>query len=311
LKLGVSGFNVGKRSRIEPLDYLAIRSEFETLKSIGGLVDELIFTECALGEELTEEMAKKGLLLYPTISEMKRIGQIAKEVGVEIGGHASFLVNFASPNIKKRSASRGHLTALCKRLAAAKGVYGVTHLGFLGGYKEEEVKAIVEDELGKILNSTEVQLLVENSGKRKAVGSLQFVVDLAEDLGVKICLDWAHLHAYTRGGIRSEGDVVKVVDLIESRLGRFDEWVPVMHISGIKYGASGEIEHLGLQESDFNWYAVIKVLTESGINGILICESPKRWNGDLELLKKAILGEEVKVRKTAQRSIMDWIKEGK
>ncbi len=309
LKLGASGFNVGKRSRSEVLDYLAIRSEFEALRKAGGEVDELMFTDCALGEELTNAMARRGLLLYPTVDEMERIREIAREIGVEIGGHASFLINLASPDSRKRSASRGHITALSRRLAAAGGIYGVMHLGFIGSYSEEEVKNVVQEELEKIIGSLEVQLLVENAGKRKAVGSLQFVLDLAENLGVKLCIDWAHLHAYTRGGIRSEEDAVKIIDLIENRLGKFDEWVPVMHISGIKYGAGGEIEHLGLLESDFNWYAVMKVLIESGVDNILICESPKRWTGDLEILHKVLLGEKIKFKKPAQRSITDWIKD--
>ncbi len=308
MKLGVSGFNVGKKSRSESLDFRAIKSEFKFLRNIGGCVDELIFTECVLGDELTESLLNRGLLLYPSLSEMEKIGEIAREVGVEIGGHASFLVNLASPNEKTRRTSRGHLTALCKRIEAANGVYGVTHLGFLTGRSECEVKNIVLNELKKVLSEIKFNLLIENSGKKSGVGSLEFVVDLASEIGVKICLDWAHLHAYTGGSIRSENDVMNIINYIEKRLGSFNDWIPVMHISGIKYGVGGEIEHLGLQESDFNWIAVIKVLNETGVNGILICESPKRWNGDLELLRKALAGEKIEVKKPVQRSIMDWLK---
>ncbi len=312
IELGASGINIGKKSRSESLDYRAIRMEFEKLREIGGSVDELIFTECALGDELTETMASRGLLLYPSISEMEKIGELAKNVGIKIGGHASFLVNLASPNKKTRRASRGHLTALCKRIEAANGVYGVTHLGFLMGRGESEVKSIVINELKKLTDQFKVQLLLENSGKKSGVGSLEFIVEVANKTGFKICLDWAHLHAYTGGGIRSEYDVHKAVNYIEKNLGKFEEWIPVMHISGIKYGPGGELEHLGLQESDFNWYAVIKVLREIGIKGILICESPLRWSGDIELLRRALVGEEVEVfRKPIQRSIMDWLKMSK
>lgn len=307
LKLGVSGINLGKSSKNESIDFKAVRREFEMLKNVGGEVDELIFTDCVLGEELPMNLIQRGLKLYPSIEEMKKIREIAEEMKVKVGGHASFLVNFASSSEKVKRASRGHLTALCRRMEAAGGIYAVTHLGFLGEKSEDELKDEIAMEIERILSKIEIQLLIENSGKRKGVGSLPFIVDLAEKTGVKICLDWAHLHAYGRGTIRNSEDVRRIINEIEKRLGEFEDWVPVMHISGIKYGFGGELEHLGLNESDLPWYDIIKVLNEIGVNSIIICESPKRWNGDLKLLKKAILGEKVEIKKLGQRSILDWI----
>lgn len=308
LKLGVSGVNLGKSSKSEKLDFNVIRSEFIELRRIGGEVDELIFTDCVLGEELPENLVQRGLKIYPSIEEMKRIGEIAAEESIKVGGHASFLVNFASLNRKIRSTSRGHITALCKRMEIAGGIYAVTHLGFLKNKSEDELRDEIACEIEKIVNKTKVQLLIENAGKRKGLGSLQLIIYLAEKTGVKICLDWAHLHAYNRGSIQNEEDIRRVIYEIERKLGRFEEWVPVMHISGIKYGYGGELEHRGLNESDLPWIEVIKVLNELGVNSIIICESPRRWCGDLELLRKAMLGEKVEIKKFGQRSILDWIK---
>lgn len=307
LKLGVSGVNLGKKSRNEKIDFEAVKNEFIKLRSIGGEVDELIFTDCMLGEELPENLIQKGLKLYPSLEEMKKIGEIARKTEIKLGGHASFLVNFGSLNEKVKRASRGHITALYKRVKAAGGIYAVTHLGFLGEKTEAELINEIAKEIGKIVNRIEIQLLIENAGKIKGIGSLPFIIDLAQKTGVKICLDWAHLHAYNRGAIRSSEDVRQIIYEIEKRLGKFEEWIPVMHISGIRYGYGGELEHLGLNESDLPWYDIIKVLNEHGVNSIIICESPRRWNGDLNLLRKAILGEKVEIKKLGQRSILDWI----
>lgn len=307
LKLGVSGINVGKKRKKETINFEIVKREFEILKDTGGEVDELIFTDCILGEELTMNLIQKGLRLYPSIEEMERIGEIARRIGIKLGGHASFLVNFASLSEKVKRASRGHLTALCRRMIAAGGIYAATHLGFLGDKTEAELKDEIANELKRIIDKIKIQLLIENSGKRKGVGSLSFIIDLAEETGVKICLDWAHLHAYGRGIIRNHEDIRQIISEVEVKLGKFEDWVPVMHISGIKYSFGGELEHLSLNESDLPWYEIIKILNEYGVNSIIICESPKRWSTDLNFLRKAILGEKIEIKKLGQRSILDWI----
>jgi deoxyribonuclease-4 len=48
-----------------------------------------------------------------------------------------------------------------------------------------------------------------------------------------------------------------------------------IHVSGIAYGQKGEINHLNLQESDFQYAELLKALKDYDAQGIVICESPK------------------------------------
>ena len=47
-----------------------------------------------------------------------------------------------------------------------------------------------------------------------------------------------------------------------------------IHVSGIAYGKRGEIKHLNLKDSDFNYRELIRALIEYQARGMLISESP-------------------------------------
>ena len=47
-----------------------------------------------------------------------------------------------------------------------------------------------------------------------------------------------------------------------------------MHIEGIEYTEKGERNHVNLEESDFNYRDLLKVLKDFRVKGVAICESP-------------------------------------
>ena len=58
-----------------------------------------------------------------------------------------------------------------------------------------------------------------------------------------------------------------------------------IHCSGIKYGPKGELKHLDLEESDFNYKELLKALKEFNVKGLFVCESPN-LEDDALLMKK-------------------------
>ena len=81
-----------------------------------------------------------------------------------------------------------------------------------------------------------------------------------------------------------------------------------MHISGIEYTKKGEKRHLSFVESDFPLEIVIQALLETGFSGTLICESPKRWEGDTELILKLLRGEQVVIPRKKKPTLLDYFK---
>lgn len=306
--LGLTGFTVKKHSREEKLNLKPFEEEFRRLREVGGHVDEVSFTECALGETLPGALKAEGYGIYPSLDDMRELGELAARCGVKLGCHASYLVNFGSKREGVRKSSKGHLTAAHKRIAEADGLYVVTHLGYLEGASESDVRGAVIEDLSAPVHESKVPIALETAGKRSAIGSLPFLIDVASEVGAKICVDWAHLHAYGVGALFKEDDIIKVVDQVEKGLGSFHKHVPVMHISGIRYGAAGEIEHVGLEESDLPWHLVVKILGEVGVIGksILTCESPKRFD-DVALIARVLRGEyEPRARRAGQRRLAEW-----
>jgi len=47
-----------------------------------------------------------------------------------------------------------------------------------------------------------------------------------------------------------------------------------IHLSGIHYGAKGELKHLNLKEADLRYAELLQALRECRAKGMVICESP-------------------------------------
>jgi len=107
-------------------------------------------------------------------------------------------------------------------------------------------------------------------------GSLEEVIRLAEDIGDNVlpCIDFAHLHARINGKYNTYEEFREVLNVIESRLGRKALNNMHIHISGIEYSEKGEVKHLNILESDFNYKDLARVLKEYNVRGVVISESP-------------------------------------
>ena len=47
-----------------------------------------------------------------------------------------------------------------------------------------------------------------------------------------------------------------------------------IHVAGIAYSQKGELKHLNLKESDFQYAELLQALKDYNAKGIVICESP-------------------------------------
>jgi len=121
-------------------------------------------------------------------------------------------------------------------------------------------------------------------GKKTQFGSLDEVLALCREVeGLLPCIDFSHLHAReaSENSYRYFGHVLRKA---EKKLGKAVTSDMHIHIAGILYGDRGEIKHLDLQKSDFNFDALLKALQDEGAAGMVICESPN-LEGDALMLK--------------------------
>jgi deoxyribonuclease-4 len=111
-------------------------------------------------------------------------------------------------------------------------------------------------------------------GKSSQFGTIEEVLNLSYELeGIAPCIDFAHCHART-GRFNSYPEFASILQQVKERLGRPALDNMHIHVSGIAYGKKGEIKHLNLKDSDFQYVELIKALTDYDAKGLVICESP-------------------------------------
>jgi len=119
-----------------------------------------------------------------------------------------------------------------------------------------------------------VWVRLEVMGKPSEFGTIDEILSLCTELeGVGIGMDFAHWHARS-GGFNSYPEFTSILQRIKQRLGEEAMDNMHIHVSGIAYGKKGEIKHLNLPESDFQYVELLRALKDFNAKGLVICESP-------------------------------------
>jgi deoxyribonuclease-4 len=207
-----------------------------------------------------------------------------REVGVEhdvlLSVHAPYYINLNAkedewPKSRKRLMDAAHFG----NLAGATEI--IFHPGSYFGNPPEQVLPLAIErlagcvkELRKSGNPT--ALRPETMGKSAMLGSLTDTLAMSKAIiGVKPCLDFAHLHARPGDGTMNTYDEwCQVLEEYAEALGKDALKDLSCHLSGIEYTEKGEKNHLAMKESDFGLEALFKALHKFGAAGRILCESP-------------------------------------
>jgi len=230
-----------------------------------------------LGLDCLEVEFVKGVKMGTDTAKLIR--QKADSLGIRLSVHAPYYINLNSAEQGTRLASQEHLVSSA-RLAR---ILGARSLVFHGGYyghdspemTYQNIKAALRN-IVSILRSEQnpVTLRPETMGQKTQFGSLDEILALCREVdGLLPCFDFAHLHARERSE-NSYRHFHHVLRKIEKKLGERALGDMHIHIAGILYGERGEIKHLDLHKSDFNFDAWLQALRDVGAAGMVICESP-------------------------------------
>ncbi len=241
-----------------------------------------------------EYVAKEGLdaMEYEAVrgvriseSKARAIGEAARKYDVLLSMHAPYYVNFASPEEQTIKKSQERLIAAV-RASYWMGAYAVVfHPGYYKGNssREEALHRTIESlrpviEWMKQEGIKGVWIAPETTGKSSQVGDVDEVIAICQELDMaRPAVDWAHLHARSEGQFpTSIDDVIKVIEKIEKELGSWAVKPLHTHFSRIEYGKGGEREHHTLAEEEYgpDWRTVCRAYKETGIQGVIISESP-------------------------------------
>ena len=124
---------------------------------------------------------------------------------------------------------------------------------------------VIEERLSRL--DIEIELRPELTGKTSQFGSLEELITLTKKSKLLLpCMDFSHLYART-GKYNTYEEFCEVLDTLNSELG-VKHWIICIHISGVSSNSKGDLKHLNLADSDFNWKDLMRSLKKYDCKGI-------------------------------------------
>ena len=209
----------------------------------------------------------------------RQVAETATRLGVKLSAHAPYFINLNAREPEKIRASQERILQTARIASLCRANTIVFHTAYYLGDPPEKTYSAVRKHLGEVMNqlrreNNRVWIRPEILGKPSQFGTPDEVFNLCTELeGVAPCIDFAHWHART-GRFNSYQEFASILQQVKELLGRAALDDMHIHVSGIAYGKKGEIKHLNLKESDFQYVELLQALKDHDANGIVICESP-------------------------------------
>lgn len=219
------------------------------------------------------------------------VGELAARKNVVLTAHGPYFVNLNAVEPEKVHMSKERILQTA-RIAALFGAKSITfHAAFYMKSTPAETYAVVKRHLQEVVNilrkeGNKVTISPEVTGKPSQFGTIEEILQLSSEIeGVAPCLDFSHWHART-GKANSYQEFIDILDQVERKLDRRALDNMHIHLSGIAYGKKGEIKHLMLPDSDFQYAELLKALKERKAKGVVISESVPYLEQDALLLQQ-------------------------
>jgi deoxyribonuclease IV len=208
------------------------------------------------------------------------VKEVAEKNNIHLTCHGQYFINLSSLEPEKIVASKERILKAA-RIAHLCGAKSMTfHAGFYMKQDPEEVYQMIKEgiiEIVEILKKEKNTIWIrpETTGKATQWGTVEEIVRLSKEVDqVLPCIDFSHIFARSVGKVNSIEDFRKILKYVETELGKKALDNMHIHMSGIHYSDKGERHHQTLNESKFNYLAVLKALKEFDCKGIVISESP-------------------------------------
>lgn len=231
----------------------------------------------ALGLDCMQLEFAHGVRMKEEVSSGLR--KISYELGVPLTSHGPYYINLNAREQDKIDSSVERIiqTAKISDLCGAESM--TFHAAFYMKDSPfdvfdlvEKSLSVIEERLGRL--DIEIELRPELTGKTSQFGSLDELISLTKSVPSCLpCMDFSHLFART-GAYNTEEEFEEVLVRLRDELGAHALKNMHIHVSGISSNSKGDLKHLNLKDSDFNWQALLKKLKEYDCRGYVVCNSP-------------------------------------
>lgn len=241
----------------------------------------------ALGLDCMQLEFAHGVRMKEEISSGLR--KISYELGVPLTSHGPYYINLNAREQDKIDSSVERIiqTAKISDLCGAESM--TFHAAFYMKDSPfdvfdlvEKSLNVIEERLGRL--DIEIELRPELTGKTSQFGSLAELISLTKSVtSCSPCMDFSHLFART-GKYNTYEEFNEVLGNLKNELNPSSLQNMHIHISGISSNSKGDLKHLNLEKSNFNWKELIRSLKENDCRGYIICNSPN-LEDDARMLK--------------------------
>jgi deoxyribonuclease IV len=229
-----------------------------------------------------------GVRMKEEVSSALR--KVSYELGVPLTSHGPYYINLNAREQDKIDSSVERIiqTAKISDLCGAESM--TFHAAFYMKDSPYDVFDLVEKSLNVIEErlsrlDIEIELRPELTGKTSQFGSLEELISLSKSVAsCKPCMDFSHLYART-GSVNDYNGFCETLETLKNELGPNALKEMHIHISGISSNSKGDLKHLNLEKSKFNWRDLMKALKDSDCRGYVICNSPN-LEVDASMLKQ-------------------------
>ena len=245
------------------------------------------------GRNAYEYQCSKGILLKEETAA--RIGEECRENKIRLSIHAPYYINLSSTEKKKRERSIEYILDTL-RIAKVMGAERIImHPGYVSGLSRDTALEIAKDTLISALAEVRAEKLdhiticPEVLGKHSQLGNIFEVVELCSlDDNLIPCIDFGHVHALTRGGLKTRKEYMDILKFVGQELGEERMRVVHMHFSRVEVGKGGEKKHWTLADTQYGpeFTPLAEAILELGIEPIIISESRDVMTEDALTLKK-------------------------
>jgi deoxyribonuclease IV len=241
-------------------------SPIEGVKEVHKLGLDCMQLEFAHGVRMKDEVS----------SELRKVSY---QLNVPLTSHGPYYINLNAREQDKIDSSMERIIQTAK-ISDLCGVESMTfHAAFYMKDSPYDVFDLVEKSLNVIEErllklDIEIELRPELTGKKSQFGSLDELIDLSRKINSCCpCLDFSHLYART-GKYNTYEEFMVVLERLKSELGDKTTENMHIHISGISANSKGDLKHLNLEKSKFNWKDLMRALKDTDCSGYVISNSP-------------------------------------
>jgi len=221
----------------------------------------------------------RGVSLSDDMAE--KIRAKMQEYGITVSAHAPYFINLGNPDPEKRENSFRYILDSARAVTKLGGQRVIMHVGALTKLERKEAinncraglmeayQRLDDAGLGQVI------LCPETMGKYSQIGDLDETLDFCLiDERMIPCIDFAHLHALTHGGLRDEGDFARILDRTEEVLGLERARRLHSHFSTIEFTPAGEKRHHTFAEEKYGprFEYLAPLFAQRRYCGTVICE---------------------------------------